>query len=68
MKTSQDCETAPNHNFISHEVGHDVEYEVGHGISHEVGLGVGHLQSPDVGLCVRVIGLVMGSQVSLIMC
>ena len=40
MKTSQDCETAPNHNFISHEVGHDVEYEVGHGISHRVGHGV----------------------------
>ena len=29
-----------NHNFVSHEVGHDVEYEVGHGISHRVGHGV----------------------------
>ena len=46
----------PNHNFVSHEVGHVVEYEVGHGISHvvshEIHHGVGHRVSNGVGHCV----------------
>ena len=46
----------PNHNFVSHEVGHVVEYEVGHGISHvvshEIHHGVGHRVSHGVGHCI----------------